>query len=219
MSTWYQARMSCSECASRFDAKLLHGAHASRAPELRSRALAGTLNELSCPSCEVRLAADVAMVYTDLERGQWIYVGRRAELPDWRAVEATALGLFETALASSPAAAALPDTHVRVVFDTGELRERLVTWDAGLGDAALECVKLHCLRERPDVREPGERIRVATIADDAVTLVAGPAPAKPRCSWKVPRAQVDAIAADPRWRAELPELFRAGFVSLDRYLV
>jgi len=165
------------------------------------------------------MAADVEMIYTDLERGHWIYVGRPAELPDWRSVEATALGLFETALASSPTAAALPHTHVRVVFDTGELRERLVAWEAGVDDAILECVKLHCLRERPDVRAPGERIRIAALVDGAITLVAGPTPATPRCSWVVPRAHVEAVATDPRWRTELPELFRSGFVSFDRYFV
>jgi hypothetical protein len=35
----------------------------------------------------------------------------------------------------------------------------------------------------------------------------------------VQRDHVAEIAADPRWRAELPELFDTAFVSIDRYLV
>lgn len=198
---------------------MLRGAHAQRAPELRERALAGTLNTVTCSRCEHSFPAGVELVYTDVPRGQWVYVARSAELPRWQDIEQRAHQLIHTALASSPTAAALPQGQLRAVFDTDELRERLAIWDAGLDDAVIECVKLDCLREQPAVRRSGERIRVTAIDDRMISLTAGLRPGRPRCGWQVPRARVQEIAGDPRWRAELPELFASPFVSIDRYLV
>ena len=196
---------------------MLRGAHAQRAPELRERALAGTLNVVICTACQHKFPAGVELVYTDVPRGQWVYVAPRAAVA-WQAVEHQARQLIDTALASSPPASELPHGRLRVVLDTDELRERLAIWDADLDDAVVECVKLHCLRERPDVRRAGERIRVASIDDRVLALTSGLQPGAPRCGWQVPRAIVHEIGSDPRWRAELPDLFGAAFVSIDRYL-
>jgi len=175
-------------------------------------ALAGRLNVVACTSCGVDFAVDATMIYTDAKRGHWIYVARTPELPRWRELEADATALFERALASSPRARALARSRLRLVFGTGELQERLRIWDADLDDAVVECVKLRCLAERPDVRRPGERVRAQAFDAGAIELVAGTR------SWRVPRAHVEDVATDPRWRAEMPELFTSAFVSIDRYL-
>ncbi len=219
MSTYSAATFTCPTCSHVGEISVLRGAHAQRAPEFRERALAGTLDDVTCTQCGRHGHAGIEMVYTDVPRGEWIYVARHAELPQWPDIEKRAKQLLHNALASSPAAAALPHDHVRVVFGTDELRERLVIWSAALDDAVVECLKLSCLREQPDVRRPGERIRVTSIDERAIAFTAGARPNAPRCGWEVPRQRVDEIAADPRWRTELPELFDATFVSIDRYLV
>jgi hypothetical protein len=193
---------------------VLRGAHAQRAPELRERALAGTLDDVICTRCGENRHAGIEMVYTDVPRGEWIYVARHADLSRWANVEQHGTQLLRTALASSPTAGELPQHHVRVVFGTDELRERLVIWNAELDDAVVECVKLDCVREKPDLYRTGERIFVTSIDRRAIGFAAGS-----RCSWEVQRDRVAQIAADPRWRTELPELFYMAFVSIDRYLV
>jgi len=197
----------------------VRGANAERAPELRVAALAGTLNRLPCPACGQVHAMDAPLVYADPPRGHWISVATRGELAGWAAVERTAVTAFQTSLETA-VADAFAGARVRVVFDLDELRERLAIWDAGLDDGVIECVKLSCLRERPDIRGPGERIRVVRIAAATVTMhvLDGATPELVRGGFEIPRAVVDSVAGDADWRAQFPELFGAGFVSIDRYL-
>lgn len=113
----------------------------------------------------------------------------------------------------------LPHTHVRIVFDADELRERLVIWDAGLDDARVECLKLQCIRERPDVRGPHERIRVLSINSATIEFAAERAPGVALRGWSAPQNHLTSIERDPQWRSEFPELFARGFISYDRYLI
>ncbi len=217
VSTWYSASFVCPRCASAGNAAFVRGAHVTRAPALREAALAGTLNTANCGGCGARLSADAEIIYTDVDRGQWIYVARDEDLPRWAEIESSAHRMFSTALASSPLAATLPHDRTRVVFGIAELQEKLLAWDGALDDRSLECVKLQCLRERPDLRCPGERIRMTTSDEAAISFTAGPRPDAPRIGWRVQRSRIREISGDPRWRAEFPELFDAMFVSLERY--
>lgn len=156
----------------------------------------------------------------DRARGHWISLACRDELARWRDVEATALAAFRTSLETA-VADAFAATHVRVVFDLDELRERLAIWDAGLDDGVVECVKLDGLREQPAIRGPDDRIRFVRVTPDgslAFAIVEAGAPERIRGGFEVRRAVVDRIAADPAWQAQLPALFAPGFVSIDRYL-
>jgi len=147
------------------------------------------------------------MVYADLERRQWIAVARPRELERWSEIERTALAGFRTTLETA-VADAFAGTHVRVVFELDELREKLAIWTAGFDDGVIECVKLRCLGERPEL---GGRIRVVEIGRDLVMRGA-------HAEWHVEREVVDLVGNDPIWRTRFPELFAPGFVSLDRYL-
>ena len=144
----------------------MRGANAARTPELRDAAIAGTLNRPPCPACGKAHAASATLVYADPPRGHWISVALLDELARWGEIESAALVAFQTGLASTgantPGAA-----RVRIVFDLDELRERLVIWDAGLDDSVIECVKLLCLREQPDLRGPRERIRLMRVTTTA----------------------------------------------------
>jgi hypothetical protein len=195
----------------------VRGANALRAPELRTAALANTLNRPACPQCGHRADTDAAVVYADPGRGDWILVAHHGELARWQDIEASALATFRTSL---EAASEIPMTHVRVVFDLDELRERLAIWDAGLDDAIVECAKLSALGERPTLRGANERLRFAHATADALELRVVPdgRPDVARATFSMPRTIVSTLAADPTWRARFPALFDHGFVSIDRYL-
>lgn len=196
----------------------MRGANATRSPALREAALAGTLQRPACPACGRRHATDAPFVYADPDHNDWISVATPADLPRWRDVEREAVAAVRTSLATS-VADAFAAARVRVVFDADELRERLAIWDAGLDDSVVECVKLRCLREQPSIRDSGERIRVASIADRLVMqVIDGAVPERVRAEFRVARTVVDEVAADPEWRARFPALFEPGFVSIDRYL-
>lgn len=224
MSTWFAESLTCPACAHAFAASLVRGASAVRAPALRDAALAGALHAVRCPACDAHVTVPHDVVYADVERGHWIHLATPDVLPRWAEVERAALAAFDRATrGTSPLAAALAGrVQPRVVFDAGELRERLVCWDAGLDDAVLECVKLRNLRDRPDVRRPDERIRLLDVAPDGALSMAAIGRAAPHAvhaRWLVPRATYDAITADvATWRAAFPALFAPGFVACDRYL-
>jgi hypothetical protein len=219
VSTWYSAEVSCPACGHRFEARFLRGANATRAPALRDAALAGTLNRVACPACGRVHAADATLVYADPPRGHWVTVAPAHELASWAALEHSCLVSLRTTLETS-VATSFASAMVRLVFDVDELREKLAIWDAGLDDGVVECVKLSCLRERPGIRGPGARLRVTAIdaAGLEMAAIAAERPGDRAAAWRVPRAVVADVAADLRWREQLPALFAPGFVSIDRYL-
>jgi hypothetical protein len=187
-----------------------------RAPALRDAAMSGTLNRPACPSCGRRHEADAELVYVDPERGDWISVARREDLARWADVERATLAAFRTTLETA-AAEAFVATHVRVVFDLDELRERLEIWDAGFDDGVIECIKLTCLRERPSLRQSGDRIRVSRL-QPRLGLRVIDSTGVTRSELEVSKEAVETAKRDVALGVQFPELFAPGFVSIDRYL-
>ena len=214
MSTWFDAEFVCPACQTSFITRLARGVNIGRAPELRTRALRGELNQPRCTACNAVIVPDVPLVYSDPSRGEWVVVAQPSDLATWRQSEAVALaGLRTTIGTASPA---LPTARLRVVFDIDELREKLVIWEAGLDDGVVECIKLACLREMPAICERGERIRALDLSDPSlIAFGAAPAgrPRHVRTRWSAPRTLADVET----YRERFPDLFAPGFVSLDRY--
>jgi hypothetical protein len=155
-------------------------------------------------------------VYVDPERGHWISVARRADLARWADVECATLAAFQSTLETATAEAFVA-THIRVVFDLDELRERLAIWDAGFDDGVIECVKLTCLRERPSLRQSGDRIRVSRL-HPALALRVLDSAGVTRSELEVSKEAVETAERDVALGVLFPELFAPGFVSIDRYL-
>lgn len=204
---------------------LARGVHATRAPEVRAQILAGSLHRVPCAGCGAKIEVHRDFVFTDFKRGDWIRVATPAALANWSAVEQETVAQFDRVMTcGAPVVAELAGKlRVRVVFDVDELRERFVIADAGLDDAIVECVKLSCVNERPDLARPGQRIRVRAVdptGDLVVASVPVEQPTADVAKWIVPAAVVARVTAERAvWRAGNPELFDRAFVSLDRYLV
>jgi hypothetical protein len=220
MSTWSVVDVACPACATRVELPVARGVHASRAPRWREAALDGTLHHVRCGGCGTEIDVRTPFLFTDMSRAQWVHVDVPGALPRWREVEAAALAGFATWSRTSPLFAERAATlKVRIVFGVEELREKLLAWDAYGDDARIECAKLAMLRQRPDVRRPGERLRVDAITDGDLQMraVAADEPRRARAGWTTPAAVVAHLDL-AAWRAELPELFERGFVSIDRWL-
>lgn len=187
--------------------------------------LAGQLHRPPCAGCGATIDVQRDFVFTDFRRGDWVRVATPHALARWATVETETEEQFHRVLHhGAPIVAGLAAKfRVRVVFDIDELRERLVIADAGLDDAIVECVKLSCVAERPELAVPGRRIRVEAVAatsDLRMASVRADQPDRVAARWSVPAALVARVTADrAAWRAANPELFERAFVSLDRYLV
>jgi hypothetical protein len=188
-----------------------------RAPALREAAMNGTLNRPVCPSCGRQHETDAELVYVDPQRGHWVSVARREDLARWADVERATLAACQSTLQTATAEAFFVATHIRVVFDLDELRERLEIWDAGFDDGVIEFIKLECLREQPTVRESGDRIRVARLKPALVLRVIDRSGAA-RSELEVSQETVETAKSDAPLGVRFPELFAPGFVSIDRYL-
>jgi hypothetical protein len=222
LSIWYSQTLRCARCSHPFSETLARGIHAKRLPEVREQILRGELHHVRCPACNELVEAHRDLAYTDFTRHHWVQVASPDQLPQWASLERDALAIFDRHVRHGPAIVApLADRfRVRLVFELDELRERLLIWGAELDDAVVECVKLVCLRARPAIAGPTRRIRLRAIEDGAFVLAAieRTRPRVDLARWIVPPAAIEAIARDD-WRARVPELFGAGFVSLDRYLL
>lgn len=210
MSTWFDETVRCPQCSLEQLARLAHGVHAVRAPEVRDMIFARTFHAITCKGCAAVFVGQRPLIYTDMDRKHWIQVVLGAERPRWPEYEVAADKLFERAFTGSPLARELAERmRVRVVFGLEELREKLVLWQANLDDRAMECLKIDLVRTEPALaRSPMLVDSVAT--DHTIRIRAGDR------MLDVDAATVEAFDTDPRLANRFPELFGGRYVSFDR---
>ncbi len=222
MSVWYTQGLACPVCGASIAAKLARAIHAVRVPAVRAAILAGQLHRIACPRCAAATIVHRELVYTDFARHHWVHLAVPEDRARWPEIERGARALFDRALRrTAPLLAARADAFTfRIGFDLGELREKLILWDAGLDDRLVECAKLACARERPALLGRGRRLRVDAVgATGELEVAVLDADLRTAGGIRIPRDTVDQIAAARAdWEGRLPELFAGGFVSVDRLL-
>lgn len=210
MSTWFEEPVTCRRCGENQLARLAHGVHVTRAPEIREQLFGRTFHAVTCNVCKHTFVAERPLVYTDIDRRHWIQVEREAERSRWPEYEPAVDATFERAFIGSPLARELSERmKVRLVFGLEELREKLVIWRANLSDAAMECLKIELIRREP-TRLRGRMIIDDVSADHTLTCVVG----DKRIA--VDSATVEQFDADTRLEARFPELFGGRYVSYTR---
>lgn len=128
---------------------LLKAMHVTRLPEVRASVRNGTFQVYDCAGCGVVFHVERSTVYTDFEAGHYVAVepltldGNGA----WIARRAAHAAAFDAAFTFGPdVAVGLAGTLTkRLVPGHLALREKLLAWDAGLDDRALEALKLDAL--------------------------------------------------------------------------
>ncbi|MEO8701709.1 MAG: CpXC domain-containing protein [Kofleriaceae bacterium] len=213
MSTWFDEDVACVGCGIVQTARLAHGIHASRAPEVRAQLFARTFHRIECRSCGLAFTGQRPLVYTDMERKHWLQVALANERPRWPELEVATGEIFDRAFVGSPLVEDLyQGFKVRLVFGLEELREKLVIWAGGLDDAVVECVKAQLIVSEPRLA------RATSIVVDAVS----PEQALVLTIDGTERVDISAELVDemhdPRLRTRFPELFGGRFVSIHRLL-
>jgi hypothetical protein len=211
MSTWFDEQVICPACSAELTARLAHGVHVARAPEVRAQVLERSFHRVVCACGEV-FRARRAVVYTDVDRKQWIQVALDDERPIWPELEVATSTLFERAFTGSPLAREVREgMRLRLVFGYEELREKLVVWAAALDDAVVECLKLRAIERRPELARG--TLVVDRVDHGALVLVP-----EGHDAIVVDADAVAAAHADTRLPPRFPELFAGRYVAIHRLL-
>ncbi len=149
MSTWEPREVACPACGASFDVPLLKGMHITRLPEVRAAIREGTFQVFACPSCAAPVGVERPTVYTDFENRQYLAV-EPTGADDLAERVAAHAAVFDACFLFGPDVAAELGGGMtrRLVFGLRALREKVLAWDAGLDDRALEGVKLAAMGER-----------------------------------------------------------------------
>jgi len=142
MSTFYPHEVRCPGCARSFTVDVVWGIHITRLPWARQQILEGRFQVFACPGCALSVTVEGPSVYTDFERHQYVAIETSASA-SWQAAKLRHQTIFEDSFDSGPEIAREMGRAFtrRLVYGLGRLREKLLLWDAGLDDYAVEAVK------------------------------------------------------------------------------
>jgi len=211
MSTWFEEQVTCPHCNTEQTARLAHGVHVTRAPEIRDQLFARTFHAVTCRFCAKVFVAQRPLLYTDIDRRHWIQVALEIERPRWPELEKATDAIYERAFTGSPLARELSERmKIRLVFGLEELREKLVIWNANLSDAAMECLKIDLVRREPALAH--SRLIVDRVAPDHAMLIR----VDGARTIAVDAATVEQFDDDRRLETRFPELFGGRYVAFGR---
>jgi hypothetical protein len=217
MSVLDRHELPCPSCGVVSAQELFSSINAARSPQLRGEILAGRLHLLSCPACRCAFRADAPLVYVDSARGQHFLELPRALEPSWEASEGVVREHF--ARLHEEAHPGLAGLRERLVFGLDALGEKLVAFEAGVDDAALEVLKMEVLRSSPGVAfHPDARPRLVAADEGELTLALCDEEGALR-ELRVPRAALSAVADSPAHAALIEEQRRGLYVDAGRWLI
>lgn len=149
MSTFAPRTLAC-PCGARVSADIADGLHISLRPDLRQQILDGTFHVFSCAACGGRMQVDKLLAYSDFPRRHWFTVVPERDLA-YRASWARFCDQrFRDTMIERAAPlvrAWAPEMKRRLIFGLASLREKLMLFDEGLDDHAIEVVKLRLRRD------------------------------------------------------------------------
>ena len=137
MSKMGFATISCPQCGHESEARVYESINVTLDPEEKEAALSGTLSMFKCPECGLEAALNAPLLYHDMEQKLMIHVAPSDE--DVEEAYSAIQALFGNELASTLVE---NDYTFRIVRTTNELKEKVMAFENGLDDRALEVCKL-----------------------------------------------------------------------------
>ncbi len=192
--------VTCPACNFLQERQVARSVNAQRAPHLRDQVLAGTLQRTVCDGCHRPFELAGRFLYVDFARGHWFGVLPRGEAVVLAEEEALLAQTFRKAVLEAPLVVRElgATARVRMVFGVDDLREKVVVFDAGLDDLAVERLKLLMNAEAPAGFELEQGARLSLRAADGAWLsfewVARDEVR--RFDWPVARALYDDVVAN-----------------------
>ncbi len=214
MSTLSLITTGCASCGASVQGEIAIMVNADRRPDLRRAVIEGTFNRLVCGACGHRASVVRTVGLFDWGRKQYLVCYPRWAEVHWRDLSrATDESLHRNLAVAAPRGFARTAEvfRTRVVFGYDSLREKLLAWDAGLDDVAVEQAKMTLLQNRPD--RAGRPIWLWEVTDDALRWVVASDPVE-----RVESGRALLGAALPPELSRL-DLMADAFVDLRRWLV
>jgi CpXC protein len=192
MAVYYPTTVTC-PCGDTFSANLAKSINAGRTPAIRDKIIRGEFHQVVCPSCGRRAAVERPFFYTDLSRHAIYSVRPRSERYNFRRDSEK----LTYAAEAVPADLASSDPRqLRVIYGLDELREKLISQDAGFDDRMVELLKLFALHEHPFLfRKPRLLVHLTEVTGASVDLVAYYHHGDEHFKMSVPRGVCDDIAS------------------------
>ena len=146
MSINIKQSVRCPKCSEMSDVTVWSSVTAADSPDLKADILGGRLNMFRCPSCDTTALMPQPMLYTDDEKRLMI-----SFMPTNDPVEKQQL--YEKIVSSSRESGelnSLEGYNLRFVNGYNELLEKLLIFDNGYNDKAIEVIKLMILSQDVD---------------------------------------------------------------------
>lgn len=149
MSITGEALAPCSRCGKKSKIEVYKSINTADDPELKDRVRNGSLFIWECPECHQANLAKYECLYHDPEKKIMVWLMPSGDLSETQMQ------------AVSNHARAMGDYKLRLVGDVGELMEKVLIFDAGLDDMAVEICKYVTKMELMSKKNAGE----ASLAD------------------------------------------------------
>lgn len=130
MSTQMNRDVSCPHCGAAVKTRMYPGIGADESPELREHVLDETLFDWKCPACGYEAELVYPCLYHDKEHNFMVYV-----VPNGNECEIASVDV-------SKEFPRLSGMRKRVVISLAGLKEKILIFEAGLDDTAVELTKL-----------------------------------------------------------------------------
>jgi hypothetical protein len=123
--------VSCPICQHRFQFVVWKTINVTVDPELRKRVLDGSIRDATCPSCEADSCINADLIYHDMDRDFMLSLVYESETNPFT-VRSELLDLSKGRMSTY---------RLRFVTSYNQLREKILIFEAGLNDFALELLK------------------------------------------------------------------------------
>ncbi len=146
MSTNIKQSIRCPKCENMSDVTVWTSITVKDSPDLKSDLLGGKLNMFSCPSCETRRLMPNPMLYHDEEQKLMLLFSpaddpiKKQQMYDKLKTSSRKSGELE----------GLEGYNLRFVSEYNELLEKILIFDNGFSDKAIEVIKLMILSQEVD---------------------------------------------------------------------